>query len=177
VRRNRCRSPCWLPVRVLALRAVNTAAEQLGRSPLFRGFTATGLQILASIARERHLQPGTPIFREESAADAMYVVVEGAVRIGMTGSDGREQTLAMLGAGEAFGELSLVTPGAERLVFAQAQDEVRLLEIQQRDFARLQTQKPQACLKLILNIAGEFGRKMAENRPLLRSLLLPAARR
>ena len=155
---------------------MNTAAH-LGRSPLFRGFTETGLQILASIARERRLPPGTPIFREDMQADALYVVVEGSVRIGMTGADGREQTLAMLGEGEAFGELSLVTPGSERLVSATAQDGVVLLEILQRDFARLQTQKPQACLKLILNIAGEFGRKMAENRPLLRSLLLPAARR
>lgn len=146
----------------------------LARCPLFQGFTDTGLQILASIARERRLAAGTPIFREDAPADAMYVVVSGDVQIAMTGEDGREHTLAVLGPGDFFGEVSLLTPGAERLVSASAQNEVTLLEFQQRDFARLQTQKPQACLKLILNVAAEFGRKMSENRPLLRSMLLPA---
>lgn len=149
----------------------------LGRCPLFKGFTGTGLQILASIAHERTVEAGTHVFREDMAGDAMFVVANGSVRICMTGADGRAHTLAVLEEGEYFGELALLTPGAERLVSAVAQGEVRLLELQQRDFARLQTQKPQACLKLILNIAGEFGRKMADNRPLLRSLLLPAVRR
>jgi len=153
---------------------VNHTAH-LARCPLFHGFTDTGLQILASIARERRVGAGTHVFREDMPGDALYVVVNGHVRIAMTGPDGREQTLSVLGPDEFFGEVSLLTPGSERLVSAVAQNEVTLLEIQQRDFARLQTQKPQACLKLILNIAGEFGRKMSENRPLLRSLLLPAS--
>ncbi len=152
-------------------------AALLARCPLFKGFTDTGLQILASIARERTLPEGTPIFREDMPGDALYVLASGDVRIAMTGADGREQTLAVLGENEFFGELALLTPGAERLVSANAQSEVVLLEFQQKDFARLQTQKPQACLKLILNIAGEFGRKLADNRPLLRSMLLPASRR
>ncbi len=149
----------------------------LARCPLFKGFTETGLQILASIARERTIPAGTPIFREDMQGDALYVVASGDVRICMTGADGREQTLAVLGPSEFFGEMSLLTPGSVRLVSAVAQNDATLLELHQRDFARLQTQKPQACLKLILNIAGEFGRKMSDNRPLLRSLLLPAGRR
>lgn len=152
-------------------------AEILARCPLFQGFTPTGLQILASVTRAREYPEATQVFREDMAADALYVVAEGAIRISLTGADGREQTLAVLGEGEHFGELSLVIPGGERLVTATAQTESILLELRQRDFAMLQMQKPQACLKLILNIAAAFGRKMGENRSLLRSLLVPAGRR
>lgn len=154
-----------------------TNAEILARCALFQGFTETGLQILASIAHERRIPQGTPVFVENTPGDALYVLVSGRVRITMQGPDGREGTLALLEPGEFFGELSLLTPGATRLVSALAQEEVVALEIRQRDFARLQTQKPQACLKLILAIAGAFGRKMADNRAALRSLLVPALRR
>lgn len=155
---------------------VNHAA-QLASCPLFHGFTETGLQILGSIARERAVRAGETIFAEDAPADSMFVVVTGSVAIRASGAEGRERTLAMLGPGEAFGELALLTPGGRRLVGAVAQEDARLLEIVQRDFARLQTQKPQACLKLILNVAGAFGRKMSDNRALLRSLLLAAVPR
>ena len=45
-----------------------------------------------------------------------------------------------------------------------------VVEITQRDFVRLQPQKPQACLKLALAIAGDLAAKVTENRDALREL-------
>lgn len=154
-----------------------TAVETLARCALFRDFTDTGLRILASIAGERSVPEGAPIFVEGMPGDCLLVIRQGQVRLSLRGADGRERALATLGPGEHFGELSLVCPDVPRLVTASAQTPVELLEIRQRDFARLQTQKPQACLKLILAVAGSFGRRVSENRETLRGLLAPAARR
>jgi CRP/FNR family cyclic AMP-dependent transcriptional regulator len=44
------------------------------------------------------------------------------------------------------------------------------VEISQRDFQRLQPQKPQACLKLAVAIAADLARKLAENRDALHGL-------
>ena len=55
-------------------------------------------------------------------------------------------------------------------VSAVAATQCEVIEINQRDFARLQPQKPQACLKLALAIAADVAAKVAENRELLREL-------
>ena len=60
-----------------------------------------------------------------------------------------------------------------RLVSAVAETPCELVEITQRDFYRLQPQKPQACLKLALAIAADLARKLAEGRDALRSLAEP----
>lgn len=151
-------------------------AAQLARCPLFRGFTGTGLQILASIAHERTLEAGTHLFREGEPADSLFVVVEGTLSVRITGEDGRERTLTSLGPGQSLGELSLLDAGGSRMVSVVAQEESRLLELRHADFARLQTQKPQACLKLMRNVTAAFGARMAGSRSMLRSLLVPAAR-
>lgn len=151
------------------------AAEHLARCPLFADFSPTGLEIFAAISTERVVPQGASIFVENMAGDALYVVVDGYVRVCLRDAEGKDRTLGHLSDGACFGELSLLTPGATRMVSAIAETEVRLLEIRRKDFARLQTQKPQACLKLVLAIAGSFGKNLCENRDVLRAALLPAA--
>jgi hypothetical protein len=57
-----------------------------------------------------------------------------------------------------------------RLVSAVAATACEVVEITQRDFVRLQPQKPQACLKLALAIASDLATKVTENRDTLREL-------
>jgi CRP/FNR family cyclic AMP-dependent transcriptional regulator len=149
----------------------------LSRCTLLRDFTDTGLQILASIAEVQTVPSGTPIFVEGMVGDAMHLVAAGRVRLSVRLPDGSETTLAALGEGEHFGELSLVVAGSQRLVTAAADGDVQLLTIRQRDFARLQTQKPQACLKLALAISASLGQRLGENREVLGALLSSAARK
>lgn len=154
-----------------------TPVETLARCALFQDFTDTGIRILASVAQERSLPEGAPIFVEGMLGDSLFVVRRGRVRLGLRAADGRDRGLATLGEGEHFGELSLVCPDVPRLVSAVAATPVDLLEIRHRDFAKLQTQKPQACLKLVLAIAGTFGKRVSDNRETFRQWLVPAARR
>lgn len=154
-----------------------TPVDTLARCPLFEDFTDTGLRILASIAHERSLPEAAPIFVEGMLGDSLFVVRRGRVALGLPDSDGKGRHLVSLGEGEAFGELSLVCPNVPRLVSARAETPVDLLEIRYHEFARLQTQKPQACLKLVLAIAGTFGKRLAESRDTFRELLVPAVRR
>ena len=51
-----------------------------------------------------------------------------------------------------------------RLVSAVAATACEVLEITQRDFVRLQPQKPQACLKLALAIAQDLAHGWRDNR-------------
>ena len=145
-----------------------TLVEALQRSTLFREFSETGLNIFAAIATEKSVPAGAPLFAENMVGDSMFIVKSGTVRI-TTRSGESEGTLAILGPGEHLGELALLARSV-RLVSAVAETPCELVEITQRDYYRLQPQKPQACLKLALAIATDLAHKLAEGREALRSL-------
>jgi CRP-like cAMP-binding protein len=145
-----------------------TALEALQRAPLFKDFTETGLKIFAAIAQEKAIPAGSPIFVENMVGESLFIVKSGTVRLTQKTAEG-ERELGTLGAGEHLGELALLAKSV-RLVSAVASTQCEVLELSQRDFARLQPQKPQACLKLALAIAADVAAKVAETRDLLREL-------
>jgi signal-transduction protein with cAMP-binding, CBS, and nucleotidyltransferase domain len=85
---------------------VLTAVERvliLKGADLLRGVGPRHLLGLANVLREVPIYSGDTIYLETDLADALYLVVEGRVRLS---SDGR--TLSEVGPGEAFGTWSLV---------------------------------------------------------------------
>jgi len=145
-----------------------TVIEALQGCALFKEFTETGLRIFATIAVEKSVEAGAPLFAEGMAGESLFIVAAGKVRV--TQKDARgERELAVLGPGEHLGALGLLARST-RLVSAVAAVPCEVIELAQRDFARLQPQKPQACLKLALAIAAEVAGRAAENREQLREL-------
>lgn len=145
-----------------------TAVRTLQAAPLFKDFTETGLKIFAAIAQEKTVPAGSPLFVENMVGESLFIVKSGTVRLTQKTSDG-ERELAVVGAGDHLGELALLAKSV-RLVSATAATDCEVLEITQRDYNRLQPQKPQACLKLALAIAADVAARVAENRDLLREL-------
>jgi len=145
-----------------------TLVEALRGCALFKDFSETGLRIFAAVATERTLAAGTPLFAENMVGESLFIVKAGTVRISRR-EGGTERELATVGPGEHLGELALLAKSV-RLVSATAASSCEVLEISQRDFYRLQPQKPQACLKLALAIAADLAQKMAENRDALHAL-------
>ena len=62
---------------------------------------------LAKVAREIEIIKGDTIYKEDDPADALYMVVEGRVRLATA-----ERTMSEVGPGEAFGTWSLVDDSA-----------------------------------------------------------------
>jgi CRP-like cAMP-binding protein len=145
-----------------------TVIEALQACALFKEFSETGIRIFAVIAVERSVEAGTPLFAEGMAGESLFIVRGGQVRVTQKEARG-ERELALLGPGEHLGALGLLAR-TTRLVSAVAATPCEVIELTQRDFARLQPQKPQACLKLALGIAAELAGRAAENRELLHEL-------
>jgi CRP-like cAMP-binding protein len=125
--------------------------------PLFKGFSESGMAMMEKITRERKIPANT--------------VVMGIVRLSIRSADGQDQVLEVLAPGDAFGELSLLI-GGHRMVTAAAETDCDVLEITRRDFAKLQKQKPQACLKLLMAIVNVFGKKVLACKDHLKPLIL-----
>lgn len=144
--------------------------EALKASALFKGFTDTGLTIMAGIAATKTYPQGVPLFAENMLADALIIVAEGSVHLSTKVKSGEEVGLGDLGPGDYLGELSLIQPG-QRMCTATAAAPVTTVEIPHAEFQKLLAAKPQACLKLLMGVVSLFGQKVADNKDNLKAAL------
>ena len=70
---------------------------------LFRGVSPGGLSTLAGQSRYRKYEAGAMLVGEEDSVRAFYVVLTGRVKLYKSSSEGKEQTLYLLGPGDPFG--------------------------------------------------------------------------
>ena len=76
------------------------------------GMADAQLGQLADRGHRVTIETNTPIFREGDAADRLYVILSGTVRIFLRHEDGHEVELSVLGQGDFFGEMALLDGGA-----------------------------------------------------------------
>ena len=88
--------------------------EVLKKAPLFAGLEDEAATALSSAMGKLHLNKGDVLFHEGDSEDRLYIVVSGKIKLGRTGSAGRENLLAVLGPGQMFGELSVFDPDRDR---------------------------------------------------------------
>lgn len=81
-------------------------AEQLFNTPM-ADLPAALARELTRLGKRRVLRKGTVVHRRGDAADGVYQVISGGVRVFTTTADGREAVLTDLTPGAFFGEISL----------------------------------------------------------------------
>ena len=81
----------------------------LATSPLFKPFDHQQQMELLKRFEGHDLEPGTVVIREGDAGQGLFVLLLGEVEILNKDAGGREKAVAKLGAGEVFGEMSLLT--------------------------------------------------------------------
>lgn len=117
----------------------------------------------------RDYEAGAVLFREGDPGDFMYVVQAGEVEIRRKVGD-HERVLAVLPAGEFFGEMALINqrPRSATAVVRRAS---RLLVIEGRTFEAMIRGKTEIAVRMIKTLAGRLER--ANNQ--IELLLLPSA--
>ena len=101
--------------------------------PLLARLPDEDLKALASRGRVRRFNAGTTIFHEGDPGDAIYVVVDGRIRMSRLSGSGTEATLALIGAGDCTGELSLFD-GRPRSATATTMQATRAFVVSRDDF-------------------------------------------
>jgi CRP-like cAMP-binding protein len=111
----------------------STSEPLLEELPLLAGLKLRGLaQELVPI----ELETGQELWRQGHAADGLYIVVAGRLRISARLPGGRESALAEVGPQSVVGELALLDSGT-RTAGARATEPTRLLRLARRDFRAL----------------------------------------
>jgi CRP-like cAMP-binding protein len=124
----------------------------LSQCELLRHLAAEDIEPLVDRVAERDVPAGATIFHAGDEGDALYVVAEGSVEV--LNDDG--SVMAVLTAGQAFGEMALLT-GGTRTATVRAGSDCRLLRIARQDFDRLLADDP--------FLAGQV-RKLSRDRAL-----------
>jgi len=89
------------------VRAVGVATDVFADVELFGDFDESELASLAGAATVRQLRRGDVLFTEGGEPAELFVVRRGRVAISNRSTDGRESLVALMEAGEAFGEMGL----------------------------------------------------------------------
>jgi CRP/FNR family cyclic AMP-dependent transcriptional regulator len=106
------------------------------------------LDALLSHARIEHHRAGQLIFAKGSPGRSMMAILRGSIKISSPSIGGREIVLAILNAGEIFGEMALLD-GSERTADATAITDCDLLIIDHRDFIPFLRQRADLCIQLL----------------------------
>src|SRR5687768_3323075 len=100
----------------------------LGNIPLFAKLPEEHLQELADMLRQQEVKAGEPIFWIGDPGEDFYIVQVGRVTLTYPDEQGKEITLASMGPGDFFGEISLLD-GGPRTATARAQTDTILMSL------------------------------------------------
>jgi voltage-gated potassium channel len=110
--------------------------DLVARVPFFQSVGAATIAEVAKLLHPQEIPAGSIIARRGAAGDCMYFIASGEVAIEI------EPQPIVLGAGQFFGEIALITGGRRSAtVVARSRCELLLLDI--ADFRRLAAQQPE----------------------------------
>ena len=110
--------------------------DLVARVPYFQGLGAATIAEVAQLLRPSDFAAGTVVVRRGQPGDCMYFIVTGEVTVEL-----KPQAL-VLGPGEFFGEMALVT-GEPRSATAVARTNCELLHLDLADFRHLEARHPE----------------------------------
>jgi CRP/FNR family cyclic AMP-dependent transcriptional regulator len=136
----------------------------LRKVPLFAGLSDQDLAALAGSLGKRTFAKNMIIFHQGSLGQTLYIIESGKVRIFLLSESGQETTLNIYGAGDVFGEFSLLD-GLPRSAGAVAMEKTVTLTLSREDFLRHLEACPQMALSImqLLTLRLRFTTAQAES--------------
>jgi len=135
----------------------------------YRSFGDADWALLAEVFRTVDVPEGSLLFHEGDCGDGFYLVRSGHMRmrrmVAVEGdSEKKEQLLAVVDAGQLFGEMALVGQVA-RSADAMSEEGAKLYQLTGAEFERLKRDAPGTALKIQdLLVATLCGRLRAANK-------------
>src|SRR5260370_27981334 len=121
----------------------------LRRVLLFKDVDERVLLALCPSFRERRLKKGDVLFRAADPGEELFLIKEGSIVVSKPVTGRVEQVLSRLGAGEAFGEISLFGDERRRSATCQAQLHTVLYSLDPHILNRFAAGRPPAAPKFL----------------------------
>jgi CRP-like cAMP-binding protein len=131
-----------------ARRLANGKLSVLRKHPIFSDLEPEALDQLCRYAKQTTLKRGATIFSKGDPGNSLFAVISGTVKISISSPDGRNAILNLIGAGELFGEMS-VLDGQPRSADAIANTSCEIFVIDRREFLPFVRSQPTLAMKFI----------------------------
>ena len=120
--------------------------------PIFSDLADAKLRSVVGKMISKSYKRGRMIIKEESVGNHCYFLTRGRVKITQSSSNEREVILALLGPGDFFGEMSLLT-GEVRSANVVALEKTKALLLNTEDFLKTLEKYPKVAINLLRELA------------------------
>ena len=127
-------------------------SENLSHGSLYHNLSKELREYIHRVGEVYSYNKGEVIFLESEEAHHFYLILEGTVKISRLSRDGKEVLLALLSAGNFFGEMALLD-GFPRSADATAGDMAKLLKIYEKYFYYLIENTSDLAIEVLIEIA------------------------
>lgn len=135
----------------------NTSTQALQWVPFFTKLPPEEANDLARRLVRRRFGSGQIIFHHGDPGGLLYIIDKGKVKIAHSTPDGHEALLAILGAGDFFGELALLDD-FPRSATAEALEPTETLTLHREEFMRYIHDNPEFALHVLHTMAQHIRR-------------------
>ncbi len=127
--------------------------------PIFGGLEGRSLERVVGVLQDRSFKAGATIFNEGELGREMYVLRDGEVEVRRQSTAGIEVPIVRLGAGETFGEMTLVElqPRSASVIATQA---TRTFSLTNLDLYNLYRDDNYAYVIVLQNICRMLSRRL-----------------
>ena len=122
--------------------------ELLAHVPLFQGFAPRDLDALVPAARSITVAARQELFHKGDAGSQLYVVIDGRLKALATSTEGNEIVFNVMGPGEVFGEVALLSE-SPRSATVRAIERCDLLVLDRRDFLAFLKRSPDVAVRML----------------------------
>jgi CRP/FNR family transcriptional regulator, cyclic AMP receptor protein len=133
----------------------DSTRETLAQSEILNTLPSAVLDELAAVARRRTFPRGQVIFHQGDPGDTIHIVETGRVKVSVIGENGEQALLNIFGAGQCFGELSLID-GQARSATIETLERTTTVVLQRSDFLSLLRARPEAMEQVLLLVTSKL---------------------
>jgi CRP/FNR family transcriptional regulator len=136
--------------------AAKLSVERLGACELFSAFSAGARQRVLELSRVVECAPGEQLFGEGEACDALYLLLEGAVKVHKISPAGKEQVLRQFRPSQVFGVQPVFVPNGRYPAGAVALEPSQVLRVPKAGLIKLLKSEPDLMLKALGQVSVQL---------------------
>jgi len=129
--------------------------SQLRRIRLFADMTDQQTEQFVNLIEKVKVRSFAPIVKQGEHGDSMFLILDGEARVSIK-VNGKEDTIAMLGVGDFFGEISLMDAGP-RSADVTANKDCTLLKLSKANFENIVNQNAEIASRFLMAMNRYLG--------------------
>jgi len=134
--------------------------------PLFSDLTDQELGFLAVSGSRRKFPAKNVVFQEGEPGEVLLIILSGKVKVFLSGKDGQEFILTLLGPGNFFGEMAILE-SAPRSASVITMEPCEFLLLSQKDLMALLKKHATIALKILKNLSQRLRKANEQIRSLV----------